>query len=228
MPYVVASRGMGDAQSAAQAAGVVGSTTAGVASGILGMLTTGGATTILGITAAAVPVIGAALMGATLVVQRLIANSGCGQTCIVTSAWANQAAAALQQVKDAYFALPAPRTEAQKAVAVASFRGIWATLQQQCGQPGTGDAGRRCISDRQEGACVWRQKYAPVYPGDPEIGDCWNWFNGYLRAIQLDPVVSDAQQVSQGIESIFGGGAGGSSLGPLLLIGGLVALGVAL
>lgn len=231
MAYVLTSgfRGMGDAASSAQAAGVIGSAAAGTATAILGSLTTGGATAILGITSAAVPVIGAGLMAATLVVQYLIRNSGCGQTCIQTSAWANQAAAALQKVMDEYFALPAPRTEAQKAVAVAAFQGIWAQLVQACSQPGTGNAGVRCISDRQAGACTWRQKYAPVYPGQPAIGECWNWWNGYLGPIQADPVVPDppvleqaAGDVSAALSSIFGGTSGSTvNLFALLLFGGL-------
>jgi hypothetical protein len=224
---------MGDAASTSQTVGVIGSAGVGIATGILGTLTAGGATAILGITAAAVPVIGSALMGAVLGVQYLIKNSGCGQTCIVTSQWANQAADALQKVLDAYFALPAPRTEAQKAVAVASFQGIWHQLEEACGQPGTGDAGKRCISDRQAGACVWRQKYPPTYPGQPNVGECWNWFNGYLKPIQDDPVVPDAHaatSVSQGIDSIFGGGSTGSSssLVPIALFAGLILLGVSL
>lgn len=226
MSYV-RSCGMGDAATAAQNVGVIGSTASGLAVGILSTLTHGGATAILGITSAAVPVIGAGLMAATMLIQHLVANSGCGQTCIVTSQWANQAAAALQKVMDSYFALPAPRTEAQKAVAVASFRAIWSTLQQQCGQPGTGDAGVRCISDRQEGACVWRQKYAPVYKGQPEIGECWNWFNGYLKPIQDDPVIPDTA-VSMTVDSLFSGGAGSPSLLPILMVAGLVGLAVSL
>lgn len=229
--YVLASRGLGDANQAAQTAGVIGSATAGTATAILGTLTAGGAVApILGITAAAVPVIGAGLMAATLVIQYLIKNSGCGQTCIVTSAWANQAAAALQQVMDEYFALPAPRTEAQKAVAVAAFHGIWNTLVQQCGQAGTGDAGVRCISDRQQGACKWKQAYAPVYPGQPNIGECWNWWNGYLGPIQADQVVPDtvestlssaATSVSSSLESLFGTSGSGMNLLPVLLLAGL-------
>lgn len=229
MAYVL-TRGMGDAASASQAAGVIGSAAAGTASAILGSLTAGGATAILGITAAAVPVIGAGLMAATLVVQYLIKNSGCGQTCIETSAWANQAAAALQKVMDEYFALPAPRTQAQKAVAVAAFMGIWSQLVQACGQPGTGNAGVRCISDRQQGACTWRQKYAPVYPNQPALGECWNWWNGYLGPIQADPVVPDppvldqaASDVSSAFSSIFGG-AGSSANLLLLLVGGALAI----
>ncbi len=232
MAYVSTYRGMGDAQGTAQTVGAIGSAGAGIATGILGTLTSGGATTILGITSAAVPVIGAALMGAVMTVQYLIKNSGCGQTCIETSQWANQAAAALQQVMDSYFALPAPRTEAQKAVAVAAFQGIWHQLQQACGQPGTGNAGVRCISDRQAGACTWRQKYAPTYPGQPNIGECWNWFNGYLQPIQQDPVVPDTvatsvSSVGSDLASIFSGGSGGSSsLLPLALLAAVVLVGV--
>ena len=36
----------------------------------------------MGITSAAVPVIGAALVGATMLVSYLIRNSGCGVTCV--------------------------------------------------------------------------------------------------------------------------------------------------
>jgi hypothetical protein len=184
-----------------------------------------------------VPVIGAALVGATMLVSYLIRNSGCGVTCVETSQWANQAAAALQKVLDAYFALPAPRTQAQQAVALANFDAIWEQLQQACGQAGTGDAGVRCISDRQAGACTWKQKYAPVYPGEPAIGQCWNWFNGYRDPIAADPVVPDppdavtsaAGSAVSSLESLFVPSSGNSqSLMPLLVIGGLVALAVAL
>ncbi len=221
--------GLGDAASDARTFGVIGSAGAGIATGILGTLTSGGAVLpILGITAAAVPVIGAALMGAVLGVQYLIQNSGCGQTCIETSQWANQAAAALQQVLDAYFALPAPRTQAQQAVALASFDGIWHQLQQACGQPGTGNAGVRCISDRQRGACTWKQAYAPVYPGEPEIGECWNWFNGYRDPIANDPVVPDASPVDSLTTSVSSAlsltnADGSTNYVPLAIAAGLLA-----
>ncbi len=217
--YLATPSGLGDAQSAARGVQIGGSVAAGAATAIVSSIAASGGM-ILGITAAAlVPVVGPALAAATMLIQHLVANSGCGQTCIVTSQWANQAADALQQVMDGYFALPAPRTEAQKAVAVANFKTIWETLRQQCGQPGTGDAGRRCISDRQSGACTWRQAYAPVYPGQPEVGECWNWFNGYLKPIQDDPVVADSSISSD----LFGGGSGeGVNWLPLAVIGGLL------
>jgi hypothetical protein len=226
MYQVTRGYGLGDAAHASQVAGIIGSTAAGATTGILATV---GLTSL-------VPIVGPALGAAVMAVQYLIANSGCGQTCVITSQWANQAADALQKVLDGYFALPAPRTQSQQAVAIAAFNSIWAQLQKLCGQPGTGDAGVRCITDRQAGACTWKQKYAPVYPGEPNIGECWNWFNGYLAPIQQDPTVPDptpvdqaSAAVSSSLSSIFGpsSAAGGSNLLPLAIIGGLVALAVA-
>jgi hypothetical protein len=224
-------RGLGTATQTAQEVQIGGTIAASGAAAVLGSIAASGGS-VLGLTgaalSAAVPIVGAALAAATLVVQYLVANSGCGQTCIETSSWANQAAAALQKVMDAYFALPAPRTESQQALAIANFNTIWAQLQQACGQAGTGNAGVKCISDRQAGACTWKQAYAPVYPGEPNIGECWNWFNGYLGPIQDDQVVPDtvtsdlsstATSVSGSIESLFGG----SSVAPVLLVGALLA-----
>ena len=182
-------RGMGAAAQNVQAAGSIA---AGTATAVIGTIAASGGT-ILGVAASAlVPFVGPVLAGVTLLVQQLVANSGCGQTCIETSSWANQAAAALQKNLDAYFALPSPRTQSQQAVAIANFQTIWAQLQQMCGQAGTGNAGVRCISDRQRGACTWKQAYQPAYPGQPALGACFDWFNGYLDPISQDPVVPDA------------------------------------
>jgi hypothetical protein len=231
-------RGMGAAtiSSNIAAGGAIASgVSTAVVSGLASSLAASGGT-VLGLSSAAlsaaVPFIGPALMGATLLVQYLVANSGCGQTCIETSQWANQAAAALQQVMDGYFALPAPRTVTQKALAVANFNTIWKQLQAACGQPGTGNAGVRCISDRQAGACTWRQKYAPTYPGQPNIGECWNWFSGYLNPIQSDPVVPDpvpgtvATAVPGILSSLTSPAGGSSSILPLAILAGLVLWGV--
>jgi hypothetical protein len=229
MSYI-RTRGFGDAASLSRDVSVGGSLVASGATAIIGNIASNGGT-ILGLSATTLlPVVGPILGAAVMGLQMLIANSGCGQTCIVTSQWANQAADKLQQVLDGYFALPAPRTEAQKAVAVAAFNSVWQTLEQLCGQPGTGNAGVRCISDRQAGACTWKQKYAPVYPGEPNIGECWNWFNGYLGPIQQDPVVPDpvASDVATLASGSFLGtsAGGGSDLLPLAAIAGLVLLGV--
>lgn len=235
--YVSTGRGLGDVATVGRNVQIGGSLATAGASAVLGSIAASGGT-VLGLTgaalSAAVPIVGAALAAATMLVQYLVANSGCGQTCIITSEWANKAADALQQVMDGYFALPAPRTQAQQALAIANFQTIWNQLVAACGQSGTGDAGKRCISDRQAGACTWRQKYAPVYPGQPEIGECWNWFNGYLGPIKADSVVPDPSPIAEAgaaVDSFFGGGtsvSSGSDLFPLLLIGGLVAAAVAL
>lgn len=229
------SAGLGDAASAARNVQIGGSLATSGATAVLGSIAASGGS-VIGISSAAlsaaIPLIGAGLAAATLAIQYLVQNSGCGQTCIITSQWANQAADALQKVLDGYFANPAPRTVSQQKLAVANFYTIWNQLEQLCSQPNVGDAGKRCISDRQAGACTWKQKYAPVYPGEPEIGACWNWFNGYLAPIQQDPVVPDptpADAASSAVSSVFGSstsGASGSDMLPLAVVGGLLALAV--
>jgi hypothetical protein len=215
--------GLGDQQSAQQALsfGTVGASaavSAAVAAGLIGT--------------AAVPFVGPAIAAAALVASLLIKNSGCGQTCIQTSQWANQAAAALQQNSDAYFALPVPRSRSNQQLALQTFDQIWAKLVEMCSDPQWGNAGVRCISDRQQGACTWKQNRSGGHPGEPAMGECWNWFNGYRDPIANDPNVVDdsiTTQVSGTLDSIFGGtSAGGSNLLPLLAVGALVALAVSL
>ncbi len=221
--YLDTQRGLGDMQSANTA---IQFGTVGVSAAVSGAVALGL------IPAAAVPFIGPAVAAVALLASVLIKNSGCGQTCIQTSAWANQAAQALQQNSDAYFALPIPRSQSNQALALQTFDQIWGKLVQMCGDPQWGDAGKRCISDRQQGACVWHQNRSGGHPGEPAMGECWNWFNGYRDPIANDPnVVPDtvATSVSSAIDSVFGQGAAESvDWFPLAVIGGLVALGVAL
>lgn len=152
----------------------------------------GGTGQILGMAPAlAVPIIGAAIAGITILATALIKNSGCGQTCIITSQWANQAATLLDQNIAAYFSIPVPRSVSQQQAALANFDAIWARLVQMCSDPSTGNAGKRCISDRQAGACTWKQTADKVPPwGTPAAGECWNWFNGYR-----DPIANDTNVV---------------------------------
>jgi hypothetical protein len=164
-----------------------------------------------------------AIAAVALLAEYLIANSGCGVTCVETSSWANQAATLLAQNIAAYFDLPIPRSASSQAAALATFDQIWAALEQQCGQAGTGNAGVRCITDRQAGACTWKQTADKVPAwGTPAAGECWNWFNGYRDPIANDPNVADdatatatnpAAYVSSALSSV----AGGSSTGLLLL-----------
>lgn len=206
MAYI-ATRGMGSQQSVQQAVAIGGAAASSAAAGLVAAHL---------IPAAAVPFIGPALAGAAMLASYLIKNSGCGQTCIVTSQWANQAADALKQNLDAYFAMPVPRPKSAQTLALQTFDQIWAKLAEMCGDPQWGDAGKRCISDRQRGACKWQ-----------DAGQCWNWFIGYRDPIANDTQVADDSALSQ-VESIFGGSGETSKLLPLALIGGLILLGVSL
>jgi hypothetical protein len=181
---------MGTAAGTAQGVQIAGSTATPVVSAVAG----GSVASILGVsTAVAIPIIGAAIAGVTFLVADLIKNSGCGQTCIETSQWANQAEPLLKQNADAYFSNPAPRTQSQQNAALANFDSIWARLVQMCSDPSTGDAGKRCISDRQAGACTWKASANSPWPGGPAQGQCWNWFNSYRDVIANDPnVVPDS------------------------------------
>jgi hypothetical protein len=103
-------------------------------------------------------------------------GSGCGQTCVLSTQYANQAENLLRQNLAAYEALTSPRPLSAQKAALANFDTIWADLTQQCSNPSLGDAGRRCISDRQRGSMA--------YGG-------WTWFSGYRDPIANDPNVYD-------------------------------------
>jgi len=169
---------------------------------------------ILGMAPAlAVPVIGAAIAAVATIAEILIKNSGCGITCVETSQWANQAEPVLAKNVLAYFSNPAPRTQSQQTAALNIFDTTWARLQQVCGQPGTGDAGVRCITDRQAGACKWKQTAtSPLLsiPGEPQPGECWNWDSGYRAPIANDQVVPD--DVAAAASAAAAGGAISSSI----------------
>lgn len=189
MSYVLNS-GLGSAVKAGQEVQIGGSLGAAGATAVLGHIAaTGGSVLGLGGAAlsAAIPIVGAAIAGVTMAVQYLVANSGCGQTCIETSGWANQAEPQLQKNLAAYLSLPVPRPKSAQVLALANFDTIWARLQELCGQPGTGDAGVRCISDRQAGACKWRDAQ----------GVCFNWFSGYR-----DPIANDSGVYDDSISAI--------------------------
>ena len=51
-------------------------------------------------------------------------GGGCGQTCIETSQWANQAGALLDQNIAAYFAIPAPRPKSAQQAALQNFQTV--------------------------------------------------------------------------------------------------------
>jgi hypothetical protein len=244
LEMAVSDRGLGDAAQGVQLGSSIGTP---VVTGLLAAhaastaAATGSAASILGMApAVAVPVIGAAIVGVTILITVLL-RSGCGQTCVVTSQWANEAEPLLSKNVLAYFETQGPRTRSQQNAALNNFDVVWAALQQRCSQGGLGVAGQNCIADRQAGACKWRQRAdSPLLsiPGQPQPGACWNWFSGYRDPIANDPnVVDDPSPFSQAgaaVESFFGGPGGAPGPGgisPLMLAVGLglvVAAGVAL
>ena len=197
---------------------IIGSVVTGAAAASASAsIAAGGSGLILGMAPAlAVPVIGAAIVGVTILATLLIKNSGCGQTCIETSQWANQAETLLQNNIATYFAQPAPRSASQQAAALANFDAIWARLVALCSDPSTGDAGKRCISDREAGSCAYTQPANKVPPwGTPAAGACWNWSAGMRDPIANDPNVYDdsaSAAVSSAASAVSSAAASASGL----------------
>ncbi len=141
-------------------------------------------------------------------------GSGCGQSCVLSTQYANAAESALQQNYKAYFAIPAPRWTGYQQQALANFAAVWNDLVSQCSNPALGDAGKRCISDRQSGSCVWKNA----------DGSCFNWWAGYHDPIANDTNTTDVQpstfnssaQNLSNVGSSLTAATGGIS--PLLLI----------
>ena len=260
MAYVLATarrpRGLGQTTGAQQTAGTVGTVgaistpvAAPVIGGALATTSATGATTILGLSASvAIPVIGAALAGLTFAVTKLIANSGCGPTCIAATEFANKAGDLMSQNLNAYLALPAPRAKTAQTVALANFDSLWSQLVNLCTNDpsvrGT-TAGRNCIADRQAGACKWKASPGGwvqqangtwTYKGWGPAGsgtDCWNWFIGLRDPIAQDPAVFDDTEVTQAAATTAAAGGAPSGAAPSagvswfpLLLGGAVLLGV--
>lgn len=162
-----------DLQMGQQAAGIAAAG-AGAALASAAAVTTAGAI---------IPFVGPAIAAAGLILEAIM-NSGCGQTCILSSNFANQAEAALKQNLDAYMAEPIPRSASANAKALGQYDAFWGWLKSQCSNPQLGNAGVRCITDRQSGACHFHDAN----------GQCWNWDLGYREPIANDPhVVSDAE-----------------------------------
>ena len=147
-------------------------------------------------------------------------GSGQGQSCVLSTQYANAAESALQQNIAAYRSIPTPRWTGYQTQALQNFMSVWNDLVQQCSNPALGDAGKRCISDRQSGSCVWKNA----------DGSCFNWWAGYHDPIANDPDTTDVPPSSfssgesslSNIASSLTAAAGGNSA--LLPIAAIVAL----
>jgi hypothetical protein len=138
-------------------------------------------------------------------------GTGCGQTCVLSSDFANQAEALLQENISTYFGIAPPRPQIAQTAAEANFNQVWNWLVQQCSNPQLGQAGQNCISERQQGACFWHQTGQPQFPGQPAYGQCWNWYASYYAPIATDPAVPDAQASTAPISASSSASAGTTS-----------------
>lgn len=152
-------------------------------------------------------------------------GAGCGQSCVLSSEYADKAENILSQNILTYFSLPAPRSATAQAAALRIFDAVWADLSQQCSNPALKEAGQRCITDRQRGACKWKQTSDSILlniPGEPQPGECWNWFSGYRDPIANDPAVADAASEGGILGTLMSGN------GTIYLIGAAALLGLAM
>lgn len=197
-------------------AGAMSSTaTVASATGLAPMLTA------IGISGPAAPFVAAAIAVALPVFKLIKAlASGCGETCLVTSNWANQAEEALKEINRQYFAQPS-RTRSSQAQFLQLVDEVFRQLRELCSNPATGAAGQRCISERlvRGGTAPWCDK--------PGRTGC-DWY-----ALYFDPIANDNGAVADPdvITSLFGGSGSGSSflggygiplalaLGALFLVG---------
>jgi hypothetical protein len=167
-----------------------------------------GAVTAAGL-ALAIPIVGAAIAGISFGIEAIL-HSGCGEACIVTSQWANQAEVLLKQNLSEYQAIAPPRPRSVQQIAMANFKAVWNRLVEQCSQPGLSTAGRNCIGDRQDGACKWRDTG----------GQCWNWWSGYYYPIANDAQVYDDGPIQTAAAGVTGAVAAAGINPALLWIGG--------
>lgn len=170
---------------------ITGSLISGASTGAQVAIALGGTTkaNIIGgiaaglIASAPIPVVGPILAGIGAVMGPIaVMFKGCGQTCIQSSNFANQASSALDQLRAQYFAQPVHYESVQQAT-MQAVENILNWLNQACGSPALGPAGQKCISER-----LVRGGTAPWCPNPGNTG-CDYWTTYY------DPVAHDTSVV---------------------------------
>ncbi len=165
--------------------------------------------------------VGAGIAAVTILIMKFRQT---GQQKVAATNIVNKVEPMLQQNRDAY--LDSNHTQLEQAQSVENFNSLWQIVVSKCSDPVLGDAGRRCISERQEGgAAPWGK----------------NWFQMYLDPIRNDPQVNPDPNVvtdpaTGNLVSTGGTGLSVGRLGPesgiipgvsnmvLLVGGGLVVL----
>jgi hypothetical protein len=181
---------------------------------IAGSVATGaiGATAWAGM---AVPVIGAAVAGVTMLLMAMFRR---GAQKEAATKVVNELEPQLKINLDGY--LNGPRNVSSQAQALANFDAMWNMVVEACSNPQLGSAGQRCISERQRGGS------APWCP----TGTGCDWFILYRDPIANDTQVRPDPVLDAGgnlIDSITGQTFNAGGIGipvPLLLAGAALAL----
>lgn len=140
---------------------------------------------------------------------------GCGETCIEATHIVNEVEPYLAQNRDNFLA--GPKTASTQQAALALFDDTWQKVLVACGNASLGDAGRRCISERQAGGV------APWCPNPGHTG-C-DWFILYrdpiANATVTDSVTGSVSSISAslGLPTQVAGFPTGLLLGGGLLLG---------
>lgn len=131
----------------------------------------------LGLSVAWIPVIGAAVAAVTLGIHFFLNRPSARQKVIATKD-VEEVERRMVANRDAY--LSGPRTKASQMVALQNYDALWNWLKsdQLCGNPELGDAGRRCIAEREH--------------ENPEVR--WDYQQFYR-----DPIATDAQVIDSPI-----------------------------
>lgn len=113
-------------------------------------------------------------------------GAGCGDTCTKATAIVNQAEPAFLANVQQYEAGLISAEQAQQ-----TYINLWTAVQVAC-RAIPGSAGQNCVSDRQAGACTWKQRSDSLlidFPGEPQEGECWNWYSGYFVPLTYPALV---------------------------------------
>lgn len=170
----------------------------------------------------------AALVGPlTSIIKGMI--SGCGQSCIEATKYADTAAVYLDKLKTEYLRQPQPRCREAQQATLQYIDGVFSWLEQGCMAVG-GDAGRRCIDER-----IRPGVDAPWCANSPDASKIrtangCNWIALFRDPVANDPNVKVCTVTATGggnvLGSILGGDGGGMDTTMLLLIVLLVVIAI--
>ena len=166
--------------------------------------------------AAVVAAVGALVALGSVIAGALHIGEGCGATCVQATNVVNSAEPTFRMNLEAYETGVIDQPTAQN-----NFSQMWTAIQQSCGAiPGV--AGQDCVSDRQSGACKWKQTGQPIYQGQPNLGECWNWWNAYHDPLTYDALVPYNAGSTNSSSSVVSD----LTSNPLLIGGVLLAIGL--